>query len=171
MGWTFPYGASRAQVIEEITRDQENAAGGFFKTHRKCFKGNTMYALHETGPVGEDGRSRKWIGVYLLQRDSRDGTWGYKDMAEEMHPYYYDCPVSYLDEADEPASEHAKEWRKIVREKAAERASKKPKKGERWSYRNPTIGEVTIVSVRPLHGRAPNGVTYRIKRDNLGERL
>lgn len=169
MGWTFPYGASRRQVIEELTRDQENAAGGFFKTHRKCFKGNTMYALHETGPVGTDGRSRKWIGIYLLQKHG--DSWGYKDMSEDMHPYYYDCPVSYLDEADETDNVHANEWRRIVREKAAELASKKPKEGQRWSYRNPTIKEVTIVSVRPLHGRAPNGVTYRIKRDRLGEQL
>ena len=23
--------------------------------------------------------------------------WGYKDMEESMHPYYYSCPLSYLE--------------------------------------------------------------------------
>ena len=69
MGGTFPYGASRRDVIDELTRDR-SADGRVFRTHRKCLRGNTMYALHESGPEGEP---RKWIGVYLLQRS--EGSW------------------------------------------------------------------------------------------------
>jgi hypothetical protein len=163
MGWTYPYGATRAQVIDELTREQENANGGVFRTLRKCFRGNTMYALHETGP---EGQTRKWIGIYLLQRSQ--GSWGYKDMSEDMHPYYYDCPVSYLDEADEPTSESAKEWRALVRQEAEARAAKKPKVGEIWTY---GTREVEIRKLRPLIARFPDQCVYRIRRSQLGNKV
>lgn len=164
MGWLFPYGATRRQVIDELTQGRVDG-GHEFRTLRKCFRGNTMYALHESGPLGE---TTKWIGVYLLQRQG--GSWGYKDMCETLHPFYYDCPVSYLDEADEPMNDSAKEWRSIVRKKAAERASKKPKVGETWSLEGCNIEEVEIASLRPLLGRA-HGLTYRIKRSLLGQKI
>lgn len=165
MGWTFPYGASRSDVIDELTREQKTANGGIFRTLRKCFKGNTMYALHETGPEGE---TRKWIGVYLLQRSG--GDWGYKDMDESMGPIYYDCPVSYLDQADEPSNEYAKQWRAEVRRLAAVRKAKKPKKGETWSLPGCSIPSVKITSLKPLRG-SHRGTTYKVKRGQLGEKL
>jgi hypothetical protein len=165
MGWTFPFNARRSDVIDDLTREQKTANGGVFRTLRKCFRGNTMYALHESGPEGE---TRKWIAVYLLQRS--EGSWGYKDMDESMHPYYYDCPVSYLDEADEPTSDGAREWRAEVRRLAAERASKKPKKGETWTLVGCRIPEVKITSLKPLRG-THGGTLYKIKRRLLGEKM
>jgi len=167
MGWTFPFNASRSDVVEDLTRDQKTANGGVFRTLRKCFRGNTMYALHESGPEGE---TRKWIAVYLLQRDASSGDWGYKDMDESMHPYYFDCPVSYLDEADEPTSDGAREWRAEVRRLAAERTSKKPKKGETWTLKGCRIPSVKITSLRPLRGWHA-GTVYKIKRGLLGEKV
>lgn len=164
MGWTFPFNASRSQVIDELTREQ-SSDGRVFRTHRKCFRGNTMYALHESGPEGD---TRKWIGIYLLQRHR--GDWGYKDMCEDMHPYYYDCPVSYLDEADEATTENAKEWRRLVREQAEKRASKKPKKGETWTLVGCRVPSVKITSLKPLRG-VHNFTTYKIKRRLLGEKV
>lgn len=164
MGWFYPYGATRRQVIDELTEERKKD-GRVFRTLRKCLRGNTMYALHESGPEDD---TTKWIGVYLLARHG--GAWGYKDMDETVHPYYYDCPVSYLDEADEATTDGAKEWRRIVREKAAERAAKKPKVGETWSLEGCLIKEVKIVSLRPLHGVA-DGTRYRIKRSRLGKKI
>lgn len=163
MGWTFPHDASRRDVIDELTRDQSKDER-VFRTLRKCFRGNTMYALHESGPVGE---TRKWLAVYLLQRSQ--GTWGYKDMDESMGPCYFDCPVSYLDEADETTSEYAIKWRAEVRRLAAERAAKKPKKGETWTLVNCRIPDVRITSLKPLRGTHA-GMIYRIKRKLLGEK-
>jgi hypothetical protein len=121
MGWTYPHGATRRQCIEELTPKErsygESMGGGVFRTLRHCCRGNVLYALHES--VKADGTSLKWIGIYLLQRDNRDGTWGYKDMDESMHPYYYNCPLSYLDQADEATTEGAKTWRAVVRRVAA----------------------------------------------------
>ena len=164
MGWTFPHDASRRDVIDELTRDQ-SSEGKVFRTLRKCFRGNTMYALHESGKEGE---TRKWLAVYLLQRSQ--GTWGYKDMDESMGPYYFDCPVSYLDQADEPTSDTARKWRTDVRERAAARAAKKPRKGETWTLVGCRIPSVKITSLRPLRGTA-QGSVYRIKRALLGEKI
>ena len=165
MGWYYTNDGSRADVIAELTEDNSKE-GKVYRTLRKCFRGNVMYALHETGPIGE---TKKWIGVYLLQKGTRDYPgWGYKPMDETMEPYYYDCPVSYLDAADEPMGDGAKRWREVVREKAARRASIKPKAGESWRLRSGK--EVRIKSVRPLHGWI-GGTLYRIKRTNLVEKL
>jgi hypothetical protein len=164
MGWYYTHGASRRDIIDEITRENSNDEGSF-RTLRKCFRGNTMYALHESGKHGEP---RKWIGVYLLQRGSKECPgWGYKPMDESMEPYFYECPVSYLDAADEPISETARRWRAKVRERAAQRTSKKPKVGELWSLVGCLIESVVITSVRPLRG-THGGTTYRIKRSLLG---
>jgi hypothetical protein len=164
MGWTFPYDASRRDVIAELTTDRVTD-GRVFKTLRKCFRGNTMYALHESGPEGE---TRKWLAVYLLQRSQ--GSWGYKDMDESMGPYYYDCPVSYLDAADEPVSDTARDWRNECRSRAAARAAKKPRKGETWTLVGCRIPHVKILSLKPLRGMA-KGTVYKIKRSLLGDKL
>lgn len=166
MGWFFPYGALRADVIDEVTRERVGD-GRVFRTLRKCFRGNTMYALHESGPEGD---TKKWISVYLLQRDSASGDWGYKPIEESMGPVQMDCPVSYLDEADEPPNEYAREWRAAVRDLAAKRASKKPKKGETWTLKGCRIPQVKITSVQPLQG-VHNYTTYTIKRRLLGEKV
>jgi len=165
MGWTFPMGASRSDVIEDLTREQITPLRTF-RTLKKCFRGNTMYALHESEPV--EGPTVRFLVVYLLQR--HDGDWGYKDMDESMEPYYYDCPVSYLDAATEPTSERARQWRADVREKAALRASKKPRKGEIWTLNGCRIPHVKITSLKPLRGWA-EGSIYKIKRSLLGEKL
>lgn len=183
MGWTFPHGATRRQVIDELTPAErkygESMGNGVFRTLRHCCRGNVLYALHET--VKGDGASNKWIGVYLLQRDNRDGTWGYKDMDETMHPYYYGCPVSYLDAADEPMNESAAGWRAEVRRQAAERKAqnaKRPKVGEVWSYRGRNCREVeiTYVHVRRIEGRNltdgdTRGCRYSLSKKSLGDRL
>ena len=127
-----------------------------------------MYALHESGPPGN---LKKSIGVYLLQRGTKEYPgWGYKGMSEDMGPCYYDCPLSYLDEADEPSSGLAREWREKVRKLAAERASKRPKVGELWALRNSTIPSVLITSVRPLRG-THQGTLYRIKKALLDHKV
>ena len=162
MGWYYTHGASRSDIITELTHEQVTE-DRVFRTLRKCFRGNTMYTLHEGGKPGE---TKKWLGVYLLQRSSSG--WGYKPMSEDALPYYFDCPVSYLDEADPATTENAKEWRQTVRDSAAKRAAKKPKKGEIWSLVGCLIKQVKIINLRPLRGTA-NGTTYRIKRSLLGE--
>ena len=52
MGWYFTYDATRRDIIAELTTDKVTDER-VYRTLRKCFRGNTMYTLHESGPVGE----------------------------------------------------------------------------------------------------------------------
>lgn len=121
MGTTYTYGATRADIIREITTPW-SSEGTTCKTLRHCARGNVVYALHERHNAGAESAYR-FIGVYLLSR-SPDG-WGYKPMDETSHPYYYDCPPSYLAIADELPlpypSEMSERWRELVRQNAAVR--------------------------------------------------
>jgi hypothetical protein len=63
------------------------------------------------------GESRRYIQCDLLKGGGNG--WGYKSMDESMHPYYYSCPLSYLDLAPEQCAE----WRQKVREYHRQRAA------------------------------------------------
>lgn len=174
MGWYYTHGATRKDVIAELTPAEiSREGGGCFRTLRHCCRGNTLYALHQS--VLPDGSSTKWIGVYLMQRSS-DG-WGHKPMDESMHPYNYACPLSYLDEADEPANEDAANWRAKVRLFAAAKAkqdAKRPQVGEVWSCTGRNCKRVRIAKVEGRRIEAYNltgGGYYRIPKKLLGERM
>ena len=169
MGWTFGQQTRRELIAELTPAERRDANGRIFRTLKHCCRGNVLYAVHESTPA--EGPSRKWIGLYLLQRDG--DLWGYKDMDETMGPYYYHCPLSYLDLADAPANEYAAEWRAIVRQEAAKKAAqqaKKPQPGETWGLVNCRIPHVRIRSVKPLRG-SYQGSTYKLKKKQLGEQL
>jgi len=166
VGSYFTNGATRADVIAELT-EEKISEDRIFRTLRKCFRGNTMYALHESGKPGEVS---KWICVYLLIRGG-EYHWGYKPIEESMGPYYFDCPVSYLDEADATTSQSAIEWRAEVRRLAAIRSSIKPKVGEVWSLTNGcTVKRIRITSLRPLRGTF-HGTIYKLKKKLLVEKV
>lgn len=55
------------------------------------------------------GQSLRYIRCDLLERSGNQ--WGYKPLDESMHPYYYSCPLSYLDLAPEQSAD----WRAGVR--------------------------------------------------------
>src|SRR5579859_3292597 len=95
MGWFYTYGASRQDIIRELTEPKTPEGSNCSQvTLAKFSNGYTqLFAVHETSWT--DGRKHRWIGVYLLQ-SSKEG-WGYKAMEEGMHPYFYACPLKYLD--------------------------------------------------------------------------
>lgn len=105
MGWFYTQGATRQDIIQELTGDRWETDK--FRTLAKYSNGFTqLFAVHE---VEYEGEIKRFIALYLLQR-SRYG-WGYKPMDEACHPYYYACPLKYL----EMAPETCKEWRDGVR--------------------------------------------------------
>lgn len=173
MGWYYTHGATRKDVIAELTPAEVSGPEGLFRTLRHCCRGNTLYALHET--VKTDGSSTKWLSVYLLQH-SNSG-WGYKPIEESMGPYHYDCPLSYLDEATAPVSEIAADWREKVRLFAAQKAkqnAKRPAVGEVWSCKGETCKRIRIAKVEGRRIEAFNltgGGYYRIPKKLLGERM
>ena len=107
MGWLFGYN-SRKSLTDHLLH------GNGVTTIRHCFKGNNLWAIQEGKK--QDGTTVKFIALYLLRgnKNSRDG-WGYKDLDETAGPNYYNCPLAYLDEVEDPGY-YATDWRKQVRQ-------------------------------------------------------
>ena len=109
MGWLYTEGQTRKQLIEHLTDPQVGPHGWARQTLRHCTRGNILWTVeHITNST--TGADEKLIACYLMQKQHNFG-WGYKDMTEEMHPYYYSCPLAYLDETPELCPE----WRVRVR--------------------------------------------------------
>ena len=172
MGWTFSRSFTKASIRAERTAPYQDAfdRGSTTTTLRSTYKGNTLWTLHETTTA--TGEMQRWIGCTRVSR--QDGQWGYKDMSEHMGPYYFDCPLDYLDAATEPPNETASEWREQVRRHHAQKklqAAKKPQVGETWSVvGSPTVPRISVVDTKPLIGTY-NGTLYRVKQRMLGERI
>jgi len=115
MGWLFNCTASKQDIIHKLTKPFEGKEASS-KTIAKCVLGNVMWSVVEmTAKVDgvcslAAGQPLRFIALHLLKK-SRDSGWGYKDMCESMGPYYYNCPLGYLD----MAPEQCPEWRAKVR--------------------------------------------------------
>lgn len=157
MGWSFLMDATRKDLIRELTHETETR-----KCLKKCTRGNVLWTVWEYR--AEDGETKRYIGCDLMQKQRGYG-WGYKDMCESVHPYYYSCPLSYLKLAP-VASE---EWRAEVHKyHAATQPGARPKVGDTimlpTSY---SVRELKIVSVKPLTGMGLNSMRYRISHKVL----
>ncbi len=156
MGSIVIHGASRREIIDEITHSSER-----FYTIQHCCKGNVLYAVHESEQ--KDGTRFRFIGVHLLFKSS-DG-WGYKSMSEDMGPYNYTCPLKYLEMAPDgdAGSKNARDWRAEVRKQTAEREKvSKPRVGDTLVFKPGTTlageplerAEVTVRRGRGIYVRA-----------------
>ncbi|MCA9380929.1 hypothetical protein KC678_01565, partial [Candidatus Dojkabacteria bacterium] len=96
------------------------------------------------------------ILLYLLQHSPDPNypkySWGYKDMDESMHPYYYNCPLSFLDMT--PVA--CEEWRQHVRNYHATIAQQKQKAAQ------VTIG--SIVTLTENYGNQTATILGKLKR-------
>lgn len=164
MGWTFEHGASRADIIKRVTASEENEYGRWTSL-AYCTKGNVLWHVFEWHRK-DRGETRNVIGCTLLAPHKAVG-WGYKSMDESAEPYYYSCPLAYLDMAPEASAE----WRRLVR-KWHVRMSRRVGIGDIWSLVGCKVRMVEITSVRPLRGRGKHDdVLYRLSRKYLGDKL
>ena len=125
MGWDYTRGTTKKDIIQKITddvprqpamdwsnREQRTVTLGY-DIERKCLqhsvRGNILWTVEEITRHKETTEIERLIGCYLLS--SRKGEVGYKAMCEAVHPYYYSCPLSYL----EQVLEACKEWWEGVR--------------------------------------------------------
>ncbi|MDH0288675.1 hypothetical protein N7414_06085 [Pseudomonas sp. GD04087] len=120
MGWLFS-SRTRAELIRVLTQPEDQARA-HVRVIAHTLRGNVLWSVAEITAKTEGvhlelapGESMRYIRCDLLQRSG--GTWGYKAMDESMAPYYYSCPLRYLDLAKElsPA------WREKVRAHHAQR--------------------------------------------------
>jgi hypothetical protein len=126
MGWYYLYDwKKRADAVADRTKGWEKD-GATFACVKHCYRGCpwqgvlwTVWQRKVNGVVVDS-----WIGCDLLTYDKKDRCWGYKPMEEGMHPYYYNCPLSYLELV--PVASEA--WRIGVMAWHADRASRKAEK-------------------------------------------
>jgi len=109
MGWLYPYGISRRDLITDCLRSWHSPHGSS-RSIAHCTRGNVLWVVWEQY-IQSTGHFERFIICILLQRSS-DG-WGYKDMDESTGPYYWTCPLKYLKMAPRVFS---KDWREGVQE-------------------------------------------------------
>lgn len=120
MGWLFTR-QTQSQLIATLVqpRANDNASFEVLEHHLAC---NVLWSLVRLTPQKgwryqlDAGESLVFIRCDLL-RSSPEG-WGYKALEESMHPYYYSCPLRYLDLAPEQSAD----WRAGVRQFHADQA-------------------------------------------------
>ena len=117
MGWFFPY-----HTYNRKTLIDERVAPYIGENHkieviRYCVRGNNLWKLTElTMP---DGKVERFIALDMMQKSG--GTWGYKDLDDGCGPFYYNCPLCYVDACTETTHKTANHWREQVRKYWAER--------------------------------------------------
>lgn len=162
MGWMITKDATKKDIIEDIIHDfsfRNDTKGFTSKCLRHCLRGNVLWLLIEYSY--DDGKIDKWIGCYLLRSDKGYG-YGYKDMDESVHPYYYSCPLSYLNEAPVVCQE----WRDgVIEYHKRFEVAKNVKVGQTVKLvEGCVIPEVKIISKSPFLGKY-QGMTYRVKKN------
>lgn len=105
MGWDFSAEHNKRVFVQDMLQDT-----GMYRVVAHRLIGNHLWVITEYKETGE-----KSIYLYLLSY-RRDSGWGSKRIHESAHPYYYDCPLSFLDKVDPSEYEDTVEWRQKVRE-------------------------------------------------------
>ncbi len=121
MGWTFTQGYSKKDLIAELLGENS-----FSKVLRHACYGNELWSVRE---ITKDCGLK--IGDRIIVLDllaCHKGNWGSKPMDESMGPYFYKCPVKYLDMVPEVRNA---EWRKKVLEYQAKERKKRQASRER----------------------------------------
>ena len=123
MGWTFVR-LTRDQLIRELTATEETERSRS-EVIDHTLVGNVLWTVvrvtaKQAGVLGlAPGESATLIGCHLLESEGRE--WGYKFLVEAEHPYYYSCPLRYLDMAPVRSSE----WREGVRDYHQQRRTRR----------------------------------------------
>jgi hypothetical protein len=172
MGWLFTEGQSRREMIDRLTKDEgPNVSEGktyWYKTLARACVGNHLWAVMERTVQAEGGEkeSVKFIALFLMQCDKGYG-WGYKDMTESMHPYYYTCPKAFLDMV--PVA--CQEWRDKVLAYHAKRGVKLAPGDRVRLNEGCKPNELRIISVKPLVGVTDQGARFRIPRKMIAGKV
>lgn len=134
MGWLFKAGYTRKDLIaDRIANWDRTTTDGVFVTTTclaHCYRGGvfngvlwTVWKRTFTKDNQQTEPPQRWIACDLLR--CQQGEWGYKDMEESMHPYFYSCPLKYLDLVPIEQYGGNSEWRELVRSWHARQAEKR----------------------------------------------
>lgn len=161
MGYSFGWN-SKKELIEYLTRPWGEEERNTTIAH-SC-AGSVLWSVIERVNTSKQTIER-FIACTLLE-GARDN-WGYKGLDESMGPYYYSCPLSYLDLVPVVACE---EWRQKVREYWQGKADARKKSAtlkvndrirlpDNWTVRDFTLRE-KVKNTWTAYG--PDGRVYRL---------
>jgi hypothetical protein len=123
MGWSFSHYVNKQELVNEKVRQfKESESNHKYIDH--ALVGNHLWIAVS---CERGGKPTNFIVLYLIKNDRKGYyNWGYKDIDESSHPFYYTCPLRLLDKTDALSpkdSEDSVEWRKRVREYHANKKS------------------------------------------------
>lgn len=110
MGWDFTQGASKADIIASLTKEESGDAQQWSNKEQKSLplgyrynrrtlewsvRGNVLWTVEEVIRHKNPDETTRFIGCYLLSKQRNYG-YGYKAMCERAGPYYYSCPLKFL---------------------------------------------------------------------------
>lgn len=167
MGWTWQHAThyKNGKVDRKAECDayfnEENK--GCYVVEKSALVGTVYYAAirhigrrnYKTNEITEIPASEQEVFavIFLTGTNVKDYfNFGYKDMEESMHPYYYDCPAGILKLLSPTDNASANEWRENCRQRAAQ---KKADKKNPDSLENLPIGTVIRVRDKELVKTAP----------------
>ena len=128
MGWFFTRGQTKEGLIKHLTQPWGNDCGENNVNHVECtcikyaLHGNHLWGVFER-IISEKATNKeieriRWISLFLLAKERNYG-YGYKDMDEYSGPYYWDCPIKFLDLAPriekDDESGYSLKWREGVK--------------------------------------------------------
>jgi len=167
-GSFVPYGKKPKEVVLEYN-NQTSADGREWKILKhKSTKGdgfnfsNVIYAAYQLP-------SSQVIGMVIgYKYYPKDREVVHKEMTENEHPYFYECPNNILDMLSETDNENALEWRANCREFNAQPKPKKLEDGDKvrfpGGFGTLSADEVFTVQKRGRTIRFQSGyVTYNLK--------
>ena len=126
MGWTFFNASGKPTDIltREFTQTPSDKYPSEFKVLDQSMRGRVWYGvIQSTNPEGIK-RVYGMVCLWTLRR----GEFGYKELGEDMGPYYYDAPlriVNLLDELSPNPLGLSAKWRQSVRDYHARMKIKK----------------------------------------------
>lgn len=91
---------------------------------KSAMVGSVYYAAVKREEPGKE--PMVWAAICLTSGRGRDGSvWGFKDMDETMHPFYYGCPAGILALLTPTDNESANQWRESCRKAIARKAEER----------------------------------------------
>lgn len=142
MGWTNQHAEfykkngeiDRKAELDKIFSQEEHDGSDYnggtchypqYKVLKSTMVGTVYYAAIEISEEATPEDTRVFAMVALTSVDKKDYfNFGYKDMSESMHPYYYDCPKGILDLLTHTDIKEANDWRGTCREKLKNKKEK-----------------------------------------------
>ena len=134
--------------------------------------GNRLWILAKSY---EDDKPNIFLDI--IRKDGDYG-YGYSDMSAMSHPYYYDCPLNFLDLTEDGGADF-ENWKRLVVDyhKAKKERSKKAAKIEigdtlvfvqGTSVRGHSLKEAQVIGIKPLLV-AFLGMTVKVSPRHIAE--